>query len=340
MDFKTFDLTLVEAKAGDNGPEFTGILSTFGNVDEGGDVVIAGAFDRTLRERDFRPLLWAHDARLPPIGIEKSLVVDEKGLLGTWSLLDTALGSDVYKALKSGALRKMSMGYLPTVTEYDDQGVRKLIEVDLLESSVVNLAMNEQAEVTNVKATWDAAYINSLDDVCFAVILPGGEKDADGRTTPRSLRKLPHHTNADGHPLDMAHLNNALSREPQTMMSDAAHAKAKAHLAKHKGTKDIGDLLDTDVPFEELFGQLKGWLILGADEAEALSQRRADDERKLSDAHTAAIRDLLDTAKAQSERLESLIAGPAEIKAEPAMNLRLELARRRLRSRGILEQSA
>ncbi len=151
MDFKAFPFELAEVKAGNDGWEFTGYVATTSNVDHGNDVVMPGAFDRTLKERDYRPLLWAHQANQPPIGVERSLKVDAKGLLGTWSLLDTQLGSDVYKGLKAGALRRMSMGYQAVDVEYDDQ-IRKLLDVELIESSVVPIPMNDQADITNVKA--------------------------------------------------------------------------------------------------------------------------------------------------------------------------------------------
>jgi hypothetical protein len=80
-------------------------------------------------------------------------------------------------------------------------------------------------------AEWDTAYINDLPDSAFAVILPGGEKDEDGKTTPRDLRKLPHH-NASGE-VDLPHLRNALSREPQADMPEAMHARAESHLSAH-----------------------------------------------------------------------------------------------------------
>jgi HK97 family phage prohead protease len=92
---------------------------------------------------------------------------------------------------------------------------------------------------TETRATWTQAYVNDLPDSAFAVILPGGKKDGEGKTTPRSLRKLPHH-NADGG-LDMAHLRNALSREPQADMPDAAHRTASAHLAGHARGAGVGD---------------------------------------------------------------------------------------------------
>jgi hypothetical protein len=81
------------------------------------------------------------------------------------------------------------------------------------------------------RAEWDTAYINSLPDSAFAVVLPGGEKDDEGKTVPRDLRKLPHHNSAGD--LDMPHLRNALSREPQADMPEAMHEKAHAHLMGH-----------------------------------------------------------------------------------------------------------
>jgi len=42
------------------------------------------------------------------------------------------------------------------------------------------------------EAVWSAAFVNDLPDSSFALILPGGEKDEEGKTKPRSLRKLPY----------------------------------------------------------------------------------------------------------------------------------------------------
>jgi len=64
------------------------------------------------------------------------------------------------------------------------------------------------------KAVWSAAYVNDLPDSSFAYISPGGEKDSDGKTTPRSLRHLPY-KDANGKP-DAGHVRNALARLSQT----------------------------------------------------------------------------------------------------------------------------
>jgi HK97 family phage prohead protease len=149
--YLTTPLELVEIKAGSDGPEFTAYASTFNNTDLGGDIIRKGAFTASLRERKWRPLLWQHDMR-EPIGIEKSLKEDGKGLIGTWQLADTQRGRDAHTLLKQGAVRSMSIGFIPHEFKFDDQGETRILErIDLLENSVVSLPMNEQARVTSVK---------------------------------------------------------------------------------------------------------------------------------------------------------------------------------------------
>lgn len=64
------------------------------------------------------------------------------------------------------------------------------------------------------KADWTAAFINSLPDSAFLHVLPGGKKDSEGKTVPRTLRMFPIR-NASG-AVDLPHLRNALSRIPQS----------------------------------------------------------------------------------------------------------------------------
>jgi hypothetical protein len=87
---------------------------------------------------------------------------------------------------------------------------------------------------------WTAEYIGSLPDTAFAVISPGGEKDKQSKTVPRSLRHLPHH-NAQGD-TDLPHLRNALSRLPQTNLSSEEQSEAKRHLCAH--ANELGIISD------------------------------------------------------------------------------------------------
>jgi len=83
-------------------------------------------------------------------------------------------------------------------------------------------------EMTGDKLTSKA--INNLPDSDFAYISPGGKKDSEGKTIPRSLRHLPIP--------DAAHVRNALARLDQTKIPAAAK---KAALAKiKKKAKDLG----------------------------------------------------------------------------------------------------
>jgi len=89
------------------------------------------------------------------------------------------------------------------------------------------------------KAKWTRAYINDLPDAAFALILPGGHKDEEGKTVPRSLRILPHHNMSVKNPnenssVDIPHLRNALARLPQVKeITEAQRKRAYNHLARH-----------------------------------------------------------------------------------------------------------
>jgi HK97 family phage prohead protease len=152
LTYQTVAFQLEELKSrGDDGWSFSGYASTFGNVDEGGDVVLRGAFTGTLARRVPR-LLWQHDMH-EPIGKVLGLREDDRGLHGEFKLSRTARGHDAYQLLKDGAIDSMSIGYIPEDQEFDDaHNVRKLKSVDLLEISLVSIPMNEEARVTAVKA--------------------------------------------------------------------------------------------------------------------------------------------------------------------------------------------
>lgn len=92
-----------------------------------------------------------------------------------------------------------------------------------------------QTMTTDVtKAVWSTAFQNDLPDSSFAYIEPGGEKDKEGKTTPRRLRHFPY---KDGKP-DPAHVRNALARIPQSTVSE--EVKAAALRKVRAAVKDLG----------------------------------------------------------------------------------------------------
>jgi len=154
LSYKSVGFQLEDVKArGEDGWAFSGYASTFDNVDEGGDVVLHGAFTKSLARR-VPKLLWQHDM-FEPIGKVLALDEDERGLHGDFLISRTSRGHDAYQLLKDGAIDSMSIGYLPTEKSLSPDGVRQLERVDLFEISLVSLPMNAEARITAIKAASD-----------------------------------------------------------------------------------------------------------------------------------------------------------------------------------------
>lgn len=75
------------------------------------------------------------------------------------------------------------------------------------------------------RAQMSTEAINDLPDSAFAYIEPGGEKDADGKTVPRSLRHFPIH--------DEAHVRNALAQMSKSPHGPKAKRKIMAAAKKY-----------------------------------------------------------------------------------------------------------
>lgn len=134
--------------------EFEGYGSIFGNVDLGGDVVMPGAFKRSLAEHKSQntlPLMfWMHQPdQIPGKWLEMS--EDTDGLYVKGQFADTQLGRDVHTLLGMKAVRGLSIGYITKDQDFTDDGIRLLKDVDLFETSIVSIAMNPLADVTHVK---------------------------------------------------------------------------------------------------------------------------------------------------------------------------------------------
>lgn len=89
----------------------------------------------------------------------------------------------------------------------------------LLRDLAALMDSEETGEVELEKAAWTRAYINDLPDSAFLYIAPGGRKDEDGKTVPRSLRYFPYR-DASG-AIDLPHLRNAIARAPQSNLPRA-----------------------------------------------------------------------------------------------------------------------
>jgi HK97 family phage prohead protease len=133
---------------------FEGYASLFGLVDLGGDLVAPGAFARSLAKRGPGQvrMLWQHDPAAP-IGSWTSIVEDGRGLKVKGRLnLAVARAREALALLREGAVDGLSIGFrVKTARKSATGGVRRLIDLDLWEVSIVTFPMLPQARVTSVK---------------------------------------------------------------------------------------------------------------------------------------------------------------------------------------------
>lgn len=140
--------------------EFEGHGAIFGNADLGGDIVVPGAFRRTLaahRKAGTMPvMLWMHQSN-QVAGVWHAMSEDDNGLKVRGELADTQLGNEVHTLLKMKAVRGLSIGFRTVESDFDRDGHRLLKEIDLWETSIVTRAMNPLARVEAVKSRLTAS---------------------------------------------------------------------------------------------------------------------------------------------------------------------------------------
>ncbi len=118
---------------------FAGYAAIFDAPDRGGDVIRPGAFGRANQDV---PLLWQHD-RGRVIGRIETLEEDRHGLRVIATLEEKALAA----GLESGTLGGLSFGYRVRNGGPGKNGLRELIDLDLVEVSLVTLPMQPLARV-------------------------------------------------------------------------------------------------------------------------------------------------------------------------------------------------
>lgn len=151
MELKRLAFTIQELKADDETRTVEGFASVFNNIDSYSDIVMPGAFAKSIKGR--KPaMLWQHNSDCP-IGVWDEMEEQKKGLYVKGRILPTTHGNDAYTLVKEGAISGMSIGYAARKWETDsDKGIRKLTEVELYEVSLVTFPANEKALVTRVKS--------------------------------------------------------------------------------------------------------------------------------------------------------------------------------------------
>lgn len=141
---------------------FEAIVSVFGNVDLGGDVVQPGAFEKSLAEwrstGDPIPVIWSHDWEDPYAhigGVDPNLAEEtDAGLkvVGTLDVQTNPFAAQVYRLLKERRVKEFSFAYEVNDSE-DKDGVRNLKDLSIIEVGPTLKGMNPATQLLAVKAT-------------------------------------------------------------------------------------------------------------------------------------------------------------------------------------------
>ena len=133
---------------------FEGYAALFGRVDLGRDLILPGAFARSLAERGVGGvrMLFQHDPA-EPIGVWAELREDAVGLHVKGRLtLDVARAREVLALMRAGAIDGLSIGFRAVEGRTDPRTrVRRLARIDLWEVSVVTFPMQPDARIAGVK---------------------------------------------------------------------------------------------------------------------------------------------------------------------------------------------
>ncbi len=142
-------LAVQETAQGDQ--EISGYASLFGTQDQGGDIVVQGAYRSSLgalQQAGRRvKMLWQHDPS-KPIGIWDEVYEDAKGLWVKGRILNAiAQGREAAALIAAQAIEGLSIGYRTVKAAKNDKGQRLLQELELWEVSLVTFPMLPSARV-------------------------------------------------------------------------------------------------------------------------------------------------------------------------------------------------
>jgi uncharacterized protein len=133
-----------------------GYASLFGELDAARDIVMPGAFTRTLKSRGLRriPMLFQHDPA-EPVGVWLELSEDFRGLRARGKLIpEVARARELYALVSSGAVDGLSIGFRTVKGRIDPASrVRRIVDLDLWEISIVTFPLLAGARVRAVKAS-------------------------------------------------------------------------------------------------------------------------------------------------------------------------------------------
>lgn len=151
MDFE-IKSQVTELKAVQEGKNFyiEGLASKFNIKDSYNDIVLAGAFLKTL-VNDFKRIRFCWQHEMDDV-IGKIIEAKEiaTGLFFRAKVSNTTLGKDVIILVQDEAINEISFQY-KVKDYYIENDIRYITEVELIEISIVTRAANPQATITSTE---------------------------------------------------------------------------------------------------------------------------------------------------------------------------------------------
>jgi len=166
----------IELRAQGDGRTFTGYAAVFNQPSEPlpfTEIVMPGAFKRSLQSRNRMMLLWNHDTSNPLASTRNGslrLEEDSVGLKVTATLPDTNLGRDLSELVRIGTIDSMSFGFSVKKDSWSTDGnTRYLEDVTLYEVSLVSTPAYEQTAGTVSVRSVDEISADALADALFRI---------------------------------------------------------------------------------------------------------------------------------------------------------------------------
>jgi HK97 family phage prohead protease len=167
-----------------------GYGSVFNNIDSDNDIILAGAYTKTLNENGSR-VRYCNQHRIDqPLGKFTELREDGNGLYFVAKIPMTRMGQDILLLMKNGVINENSVGIMPIVKSFRQDGVRELKEVKLYEISCVTLAANPLAMITDAKGMIDQDLLGKRFDILAKMIKKENVSDELGYAIEGELMKL------------------------------------------------------------------------------------------------------------------------------------------------------
>lgn len=130
--------------------QFCGYASVFDQVDQSGDIVMPGAFRKSLARKSKAPIrmLFQHDPK-EPIGVWDKIIEDDIGLWVEGRLVaDVARADELQHLIHNHALDGLSIGFRTVRARKEPTtGYRRIHQIDLWEISIVTFPMMENARI-------------------------------------------------------------------------------------------------------------------------------------------------------------------------------------------------